>query len=105
MERLKLIGKWHGLPRLTLKEWIEKWDQFDHRCAYCLERFAELRDVTIEHLVGIREGGTHRKDNVVPACLKCNQTKGTKTVEEFTSRSVEEFLVEQLKKIEELKQQ
>ena len=103
VERLKAIGKWHGLPRLTLREWKERWEQFDHRCCYCLKQFDVIRDVWIEHLVGIKEGGAHRIENCVPACPKCNQTKGDKTLEEFVGMGPEEFLKVQLEKIKEMR--
>jgi 5-methylcytosine-specific restriction endonuclease McrA len=84
---------------------MQRWEQFDHRCAYCLAQFNNVREVTIEHLVGIQEGGTHRIENVVPACLKCNQQKGTRTVKEFTAMDIDDFIIDRVEKIEKMKEQ
>lgn len=105
IERLKKVGKWHGMPRLTLREWQERWDQFDHRCSYCLKQFEDIRDVWIEHLVGIKEGGEHRIHNCVPACPKCNQTKGDKGLVEFCGIEPDQFIDHTRKRIETLKEQ
>lgn len=96
LERLKKAGHWHPLPRLTLKEWLGRWEEMDHRCIYCLEQFESIRDVWVEHLVGISDGGMHRIENCVPACPPCNQKKGNKKLEEFTGiGSPEEFIRQQ----------
>lgn len=99
LERLKKVGSWHPLPRLTLKQWQERWEQFDHRCAYCFKKFNDIRDVWIEHLIGISDGGTHRFGNVVPACPQCNQKKGNKSLEEFIGLTPDVFVKHQLEKL------
>jgi 5-methylcytosine-specific restriction endonuclease McrA len=35
-------------------------------------------DITVDHYVPINKGGTHTWDNIVPACRKCNSSKGDK---------------------------
>jgi 5-methylcytosine-specific restriction endonuclease McrA len=72
----------HGLPRLTLREWMERLDEFDYCCAYCGEELEGMG--WIEHLTPVGDGGEHRKHNVVPACQPCNQRKGKKSLAEFT---------------------
>ena len=62
---------------LTLAEWREILEVFDHRCAYCLRNDLPL---SVEHVVAISRGGTHTADNVVPACLPCNLRKHDRTV-------------------------
>lgn len=73
----------HGLPRLTLLDWKEILERYDHKCAYCGEPPEEGRFLEIEHLTPLTRGGFHRKENVVPACQKCNKEKGTMTFDEF----------------------
>lgn len=41
-------------------------------CAICRVR----RAVTADHIVPINKGGTHRLDNLQPACFTCNSGKG-----------------------------
>jgi 5-methylcytosine-specific restriction endonuclease McrA len=47
------------------------------RCAYCERVMA----TTWDHVVPIARGGKHEASNIVPACLRCNMTKGTQTWE------------------------
>ncbi|MFE4367961.1 MULTISPECIES: HNH endonuclease [unclassified Streptomyces] len=49
------------------------------RCAYCPDGRAEHLD----HVVPLSKGGTDTADNMVPACAKCNLSKGAKTLMEW----------------------
>lgn len=104
VQRLKVLGKWHGLPRLTWMEWRKRLEEFDFRCAYCLDQFPEDA-LWLEHIVGIKEGGTHRIENVVPACQLCNQQKGDKTLWEFKQITVEELFQRVEEKVKETKKE
>lgn len=73
----------HGPPRLTLLEWKEILEKFNHKCAYCGEPPEEGTWLELEHLIPLTRGGLHRKHNVVPACGACNKQKGAKTLDEF----------------------
>jgi len=62
-----------------LKEyWIKK-NIDPQRCFYCEDRPYEH----LEHCIPLSRGGTHTKDNLVPACASCNLSKGTKTPDEW----------------------
>lgn len=76
----------HGPPRLTLVEWKQRLEDFEHCCAYCGEVFDKQRQPEIEHLIPLSRGGVHRVENVVPACGDCNKKKGTMTYEEFIEK-------------------
>ena len=58
---------------------LERFAQFDHRCAYC----GAEGDMQIEHVVPIAKGGTHALGNIVPACQRCNYSKHTNEVESW----------------------
>lgn len=72
----------------TDQEWSDLVRRFNWRCFYCekpvcvnsLDRDAEL---TKDHLVPLSRGGVDFIGNIVPACMRCNSLKGTKTVQEF----------------------
>lgn len=49
-----------------------------HRCAYC-NRAAN----TVDHVQPKSKGGTDTWDNLVAACLRCNNIKGDKTLKEI----------------------
>lgn len=59
----------------SLDEWLERLAEFNGLCAYCLN-VADTKD----HVVALAVGGSDSIDNVVPACLSCNLTKGTKSI-------------------------
>ena len=48
-------------------------------CQYCGKRNQNL---TIDHIIPKSRGGKNQWDNVVTACIKCNNLKGNKTPQE-----------------------
>lgn len=69
-------------PDLTVEQWTEILEEFDHTCAYCQARGVSLEQ---EHMTPLSRGGRHTAVNVVPACRSCNARKGTKTLLEFAA--------------------
>jgi 5-methylcytosine-specific restriction endonuclease McrA len=63
---------------LTLAQWRDVLAQYNGHCAYCSKK-AKL---TLDHVIPLSKGGKHSKDNVVPACGRCNSSKGARTSEE-----------------------
>lgn len=53
----------------------------DGRCQYCRQR-VPLEETTYDHVVPRSKGGQTNWENVVIACMTCNQKKGNKTPEE-----------------------
>jgi 5-methylcytosine-specific restriction endonuclease McrA len=47
-------------------------------CLYCGKKGG-----TVDHVVPLALGGAHAPWNLVPACLSCNSSKGTKPMPEF----------------------
>ncbi len=64
----------------TAAEIQARFDYHGNRCYYC----GCDGKMTIEHRIPLSRGGTHYPANIVPACLSCNCSKGTKTEKEFT---------------------
>ena len=60
---------------LTAADWDAIKQQFAHRCAYCGKKPKRL---TQDHITPLVKGGNHTLQNVIPACQKCNSSKGTK---------------------------
>jgi 5-methylcytosine-specific restriction endonuclease McrA len=44
------------------------------RCYYCRKK----RNLTIDHVVAISNGGSNGKENLVAACVHCNSSKGAR---------------------------
>lgn len=56
---------------------LHKWGR---ECAYCSKRNVPLQ---IEHIKPKSKGGSNRVSNMTLACEKCNQRKGSKSIEDF----------------------
>jgi len=62
------------MPR---KEWEDLKSRFDGRCAYCDEFPAqENRGIVPDHLIPIEQYGELVLGNTVPACQRCNDSRG-----------------------------
>lgn len=59
---------------------LEKWER---TCAYCLAKDVPLQ---VEHIQPKSNGGTNRISNLCIACDKCNQRKGSKSIQEFLEK-------------------
>lgn len=73
------IGYQQGeLQGYEVREYLlEKWGR---RCVYC---DAEGTILNLDHLHPKSRGGSDRVSNLAPACISCNQTKGSKTLKTF----------------------
>jgi 5-methylcytosine-specific restriction endonuclease McrA len=54
-------------------------------CAYCKAQH-DPDDLSIDHVIPLRQGGPHEAANIVLACLICNSSKGNRTPEQWTNR-------------------
>lgn len=60
------------------KQWIESIKKvWDNRCAYCGQPPIDDLSLTIDHIRPKSKGGSDRTSNIIPACLKCNHSKGS----------------------------
>lgn len=64
-----------GVATLTAAEWAQIKATFNHACAYC-GRTDRL--LTRDHVIPLKAGGLHVKENIVPACRGCNSKKGAR---------------------------
>lgn len=75
--------KWRAAKRgvaatLTHEDWLEM--KATGACHYCKRTDLPL---TQDHVLPLSRGGSHTKDNVVPACKPCNSSKRDKTPDEW----------------------
>ncbi|MET9425626.1 HNH endonuclease [Streptomyces sp. NPDC006540] len=52
--------------------------RWGYGCAYCPERATHL-----DHVIPLSKGGEDVESNMVPACQRCNLSKGAKTLAEW----------------------
>lgn len=59
---------------LNADAWKTVLEEFDYQCAYC----GETSDLEQDHAVPFSDNGTYEIGNIVPACRRCNASKGNK---------------------------
>ena len=59
---------------------LEKWGR---KCTYCNKENVPLQ---VEHIVPKVRGGSNRVSNLALACEKCNQKKGSQSIEQFLAK-------------------
>jgi len=71
----------HNLITMTSSDSKRLWrraikEHFNCQCVYCGETY-EFNELTLDHVKPRSRGGQDLTTNVVPACKKCNQGKGS----------------------------
>lgn len=64
--------------KISTKKYTEVYRKTDGECAYCGED-----GYSIDHLLATKNGGLNNLENLVIACMACNNSKKTRSVEEF----------------------
>lgn len=65
--------------RHTTAQWLEKLSKIGMKCVYCHKKLT-FKTLTKDHVIPLSKGGTDDIENVVPSCLRCNQTKSAKLI-------------------------
>lgn len=60
----------------TYTEWRESVIYFGGECAYCGATMRRGQTLTRDHLLALSNGGKTEQGNIVPACARCNCSKG-----------------------------
>lgn len=64
---------------LTAETILEVKDRDGEFCCYCLLP----KDTELEHCTPLTRGGTNQDNNLAMACVRCNRSKGNRTVLEY----------------------
>ncbi len=80
----------YNLIAMTQPEAKKMWrkaikEHFDCRCVYCGGKF-EHTELTLDHVKPRCKGGESISQNLVPACLPCNQSKGSENWRDWMRR-------------------
>ena len=51
-------------------------------CFYCGKLIKNKKDLTLDHILPVIQGGTNSPDNLVCCCSRCNEIKGYNTIYE-----------------------
>ena len=68
---------------LPKEDWKKVLTEFKHQCAYC----GSETGLEQEHIVPMKKGGKYELGNIVPACRRCNASKGDRALIEWYSLS------------------
>jgi len=60
---------------LTFEQWEAIIRAYRGRCAYCGRKMKKL---TQDHVIPVSLGGSYIASNIIPSCLICNSSKGSK---------------------------
>jgi 5-methylcytosine-specific restriction endonuclease McrA len=66
--------------------WEYLLEKYQRRCVYC---DAQQVPLTKDHVIARSKGGSDRVSNLVLACVRCNEQKGNRPVEEFLAHDPE----------------
>ena len=69
------------LYQTTLRAYIYHRD--GRKCRYCGKKPTKENPLTLDHVVPVSNFGPDRPDNIVAACRRCNQAKGSIPVDQF----------------------
>lgn len=62
----------------TSAQFMELFKRVGKKCSYC-KKSLTVMTVTADHIVPLSKGGSNRIDNIAPACMSCNLSKGAST--------------------------
>lgn len=65
----------------SVRDWERLVRRHEGRCAYCAEVPEE--GLTVDHVVPLSRGGTNTIGNLLPACGRCNRSKGARLLVEW----------------------
>lgn len=66
-------------PKLAKKRYRQAiYDAWDNRCAYCNDCATSL-----DHIIPRFKSGSSKRNNLVPACRRCNASKASYKLEEW----------------------
>ena len=71
-----------SLTEITNQQWEIKKEFFNYECAYCGNTARLQRD----HFIPVSKGGGCTEVNIIPACDKCNSSKGANAPFEWFSK-------------------
>jgi 5-methylcytosine-specific restriction endonuclease McrA len=61
----------------TLSQWLSRVRLYGWRCTYCGKRLTK-KTLTKDHRIPLSRGGSDYASNLVPACGRCNTSKGNR---------------------------
>ena len=75
-------------PKVSDKKKDSVFSDMGYKCWYCgeslnFENYPNPNYGVLDHIEPFIKGGSNKRDNLRSCCFKCNQSKGSKSVEEY----------------------
>ncbi len=70
----------------SFEDWKDAVLYFRGKCAYCGRKQSRSVKLTMDHVVPVSKGGKTVRENIVPACERCNSSKSDSDMVEWYSR-------------------
>lgn len=67
-----------GLPKTRRRALLHKWQRQGRTCTFCPNPCE-----SVDHVIPLARGGTNYEGNLTPACIRCNSSRGARTVMEW----------------------
>ena len=81
---LKVNGLSRRKPIINFNRWgVFARDNFS--CAYCGKEFV-AKELSLDHIIPFSQGGNRNWENIISACLPCNQKKANQTPDQAGMR-------------------
>ena len=69
-------------PKLAKKRYRQSiYEAWDHKCGYCGDEATSL-----DHIIPRFKSGSSNRNNLIPACRRCNSNKASTNVDEWYSQ-------------------
>ena len=76
-------GDWQGMNWIRQTTRLAIYLRDGMACAYCGHSVEDGASLSLDHLLPHSQGGSNEATNLVTACLRCNESRGTRPVAEF----------------------
>jgi hypothetical protein len=71
------VRKLNNGGSFTLQEWLDLCVRYQHKCLCCKQE----KVLSIDHVLPLSKGGRNDIANIQPLCIRCNSSKGAKTID------------------------
>jgi hypothetical protein len=78
-------GGGHGMNWIRKERRLAIYLRDGLSCAWCCQTIEDGAKLTLDHIVPYSEGGTTKSDNLIVACLRCNSSRGSRSIETFAA--------------------
>jgi len=80
---IRAEGKWQGMNWIRQDKRLAIYLRDGLACCWCGDTVENGSQLTLDHLVPHAKDGSNHESNLVTSCLRCNSSRGTRSVPAF----------------------